>query len=120
MSSVLDAGEVNHAINASEGGAVAAVSMRIKLLLGEDVTTRLAGKGDHDGGNDSRVPMIGCRWRRRRFRAEEIAVFHGDGFSDFGESVTDSDAGDARTSSTDCQGSAEGVRSTIVIVDGGG
>jgi hypothetical protein len=41
MSSVLGAGEVNHAINASEGGAVAAVSMRIELLLGKDVTTRL-------------------------------------------------------------------------------
>lgn len=41
MGSVLDAREVHHAINAGEGGAAAAVSMRVEFLLGEDVTARL-------------------------------------------------------------------------------
>jgi hypothetical protein len=41
MRSVLDAGEVYHAINAGKGGAAAAVSMRVEFLLGEDVTARL-------------------------------------------------------------------------------
>lgn len=41
MGSVLSAGEMCHAINASEGGSVASVSVRVELLLGEDVTALL-------------------------------------------------------------------------------
>lgn len=41
MGSILEAGEVDHAINAGKGSASTTVSMRIKFLLGEDVATVL-------------------------------------------------------------------------------
>lgn len=41
VSAILDAGEVDHAINACKGGTVAAIAMRIKLLLGQDVAALL-------------------------------------------------------------------------------
>jgi hypothetical protein len=45
MSSILRAGKMRHAINAGESCAVAAVAVRIELLLGEDVTTFLERSG---------------------------------------------------------------------------
>lgn len=44
MRSILGALEVHHAVNAGEGCAATLVSMRVELLLGEDVTTGLALK----------------------------------------------------------------------------
>lgn len=41
MGSILEAGEVDHAINAGKGSASTTVSMRIEFLLGEDVATVL-------------------------------------------------------------------------------
>ena len=41
MLSVLDSGEIHHAVDAGKGGAVAAVAMRVELLLGQDVAALL-------------------------------------------------------------------------------
>lgn len=41
MGSIIGAREVYHAINAGEGGAVATIAVRVKLLLGEDIPARL-------------------------------------------------------------------------------
>ncbi len=41
MGAILDAREVDHAINTCEGSAVAAVAMRVELLLGKDVAALL-------------------------------------------------------------------------------
>jgi sulfite reductase beta subunit-like hemoprotein len=41
MSSISSAGEVYHAIDAGERGSVTTIAVRIKFLLGEDVSTRL-------------------------------------------------------------------------------
>lgn len=41
MLPVLDSGEMNHAVNASKGGAVTTVAMRVELFLGQDVAALL-------------------------------------------------------------------------------
>lgn len=41
MRTILGAGKVYHAINTGKGCAVTTTAMRIKFLLGQDVTTRL-------------------------------------------------------------------------------
>jgi hypothetical protein len=41
MCSILEAGEMYHAVDAGERGSSAAVAMRIKFLLGEDVAAGL-------------------------------------------------------------------------------
>ena len=48
MSSISSAGEVYHTIDAGERGSVTTIAVRIKFLLGEDVSTRLAGERNHD------------------------------------------------------------------------
>ncbi len=54
MGSVFSAREMDHAIDAGESGAPAAVSMRVELLLGENVTAGLASPAD-DGLDGSRA-----------------------------------------------------------------
>lgn len=41
MRTILGAGKVYHAINTGKGCAVTTIAMRIKFLLGQNVTTRL-------------------------------------------------------------------------------
>jgi hypothetical protein len=47
VGAIFEAGKVHHAIDASKGGTSAAVSMRVKLLLGENVTATLTLEGNH-------------------------------------------------------------------------
>ena len=45
MRSVSGAREVDHTIDAGEGGSVATIAVRVKLLFGENVTARLLVTG---------------------------------------------------------------------------
>ena len=47
MGLVAAAGKVNHAVEAGEGCAVALVAMAVELLLGEDISTVLEGRGQY-------------------------------------------------------------------------
>src|SRR5690606_9489663 len=54
MRAVFSAGEVHHAIDAGKGSTATAVSMRVKLLLGQDVAARLREVQRHESDDAAR------------------------------------------------------------------
>jgi hypothetical protein len=67
MRPVFCAPEVDHAVQAGKGGAVALIPMSIKLLLGEHVTTYLANNSQTpDRSRGTLVASIDLLHRKRR------------------------------------------------------
>jgi hypothetical protein len=55
VSAILSAGKVHHTIDAGEGGTSTAVSVRVELLLGQNVAARL------EESNGLLLDDAGCR-----------------------------------------------------------
>lgn len=81
MSPIVGAGEVHHAINASESGTSTAIAVRVELLLGQDITAGWIGRrrwlvGCFSlGSRESGVPQGSWRMGRCNMKAKGWRMF---------------------------------------------